>query len=109
MKVYFYTTSSGRNPVDGFIKKQDVKAQSKIFEIIEYLKQYGLQLPETYLKRMTSTKKLWELRIKYKRQYRIFLAKVEQSSIVLLHGFIKKTQKTPAKEIETAEDRLRNL
>ncbi|MHB1546192.1 MAG: type II toxin-antitoxin system RelE/ParE family toxin [bacterium] len=35
--------------------------------------------------------------------YRIFCFMLDNSSVVLTHGFIKKTQKTPASEIETAE------
>lgn len=37
---------------------------------------------------------------------RVLYATEDQDAIVILHGFVKKKQKTPAKEIETALQRL---
>ncbi|MHB1664463.1 MAG: type II toxin-antitoxin system RelE/ParE family toxin [bacterium] len=47
---------------------------------------------------------MWECRIKFGSNiYRIFCFMLDNSSVVLTHGFIKKTQKTPPSEIERAE------
>lgn len=51
-------------------------------------------------------KDLFELRIKAKEGIsRIFYCTVKQGKIVMLHGFIKKNQKTPLKELKTAKQR----
>jgi len=51
--------------------------------------------------------KLWELRIKSASDIsRIFYFVHTGKDLVLLHGFIKKTQKTPSKEIQTANKYL---
>jgi phage-related protein len=52
---------------------------------------------------------IWEVRIKLDNRIARVLFCIEQSSMVLLHGFIKKTQKTPDSEIDIAKDRLKKL
>ena len=90
-----------------FILSQEQKAQDKIYEVLEYLREYGFHLPTNYLRRMSGTKALWELRAKYtSRQYRVFLAKTGDKTIMLLHAIIKKTAKTPRQDIDTADARL---
>lgn len=53
------------------------------------------------------TNKLFEIRITKEGAYRGFYAYIEKEYIVLLHFFQKKTQKTPAKHINVAEQRLK--
>lgn len=106
--IYYFTTASDRSPVKQFIADQDRQARDKIVEVVEYLQEYGFQLPTQYLRRMSGSKRLWELRAKYNsRQYRVFLAKTSGAEILLLHAIIKKTPKTPKQDIETAEERLK--
>lgn len=105
--VYHYNTRSGRVPVKEFINKQNVQTRDKILEVIEYFEEYGFHLSTKYLRRMTGTKKLWELRaVSQGNQYRIFLAKIDSNTVVLLHIIIKKKQRTPRKDIQIAEKRL---
>lgn len=106
-QIEFFATHAGRRLVEEAITSEDKKAIDKIFEVLRYLKQYGFHLPTSYLRRMSGTKALWELRVKYQsKQYRIFLARVNDTKIVLLHMIIKKTAKTPHRDIQTAEERL---
>ena len=108
--IYYFTTASNRCPVKEFIVAQGRQTQAKIVEVIGYLQTYGFHLPTQYLRRMSGSQRLWELRAKYRsKQYRIFLAKSGQTEIVLLHAIIKKTAKTPKQDIETAEERLRAI
>jgi phage-related protein len=107
--LFYFHTGNNRSPVEEFINKEDKRSRSKIYQVIGHLEQHGLKLPEKFLKRISSSKHLWELRIKTHTQYRIFLASIDENGIVLLHAFTKKTQKTPAKEIKVAEDRLKQL
>lgn len=106
-KVYYFTTASGRNPVKEFIDRYDHRTRAKLLAVIEYLEHYGFHLETKYLHRMRGTKTLWELRIAYAgNQYRIFLAKIGDKEIALLHAIVKKTQKVPRKEIDVAEKRF---
>jgi phage-related protein len=107
--IEYFTTASGRSPVQDFIFEQDQKTKTKILEVVDYLQEFGFHLPTSYLRRMSGTQKLWELRVKYRsKQYRLFLAKWSETTIIMLHIMIKKTQKTPRQEIETAQQRLQS-
>lgn len=62
---------------------------------------------EPYVKPITGTRKLFEMRIKDKQNiYRIFYFAFTVRTLVLLHGFTKKTNKTPSREIAIAEKRM---
>ena len=52
---------------------------------------------------------LWEIRSKLENRIARVLFALEKGEMVLLHGFIKKTQKTPQRELEVAKDRLSKL
>ena len=53
------------------------------------------------------TKNLFEIRIKLKGEYRGFYVYIGKLDIVILHFFKKKTQKTPIKDLELAQRRLK--
>lgn len=52
---------------------------------------------------------LWEIRIHLHRRIARVLFSVVGSDMVLIHGFIKKSQETPADELDVAKERLRQL
>ena len=61
------------------------------------------KIPETYLKHIENTDGLYEIRVQFGRNiFRIFCFFDHGQLVVLAHGFQKKTQKTPKKEIEKA-------
>ena len=61
-------------------------------------------IPAHYFSKMSGTEDIWECRISHGSNiYRIF-AFWDENKIILTHGFVKKTQKTPLKEIEKAEN-----
>ena len=61
------------------------------------------KIPETYLKHIENTDGLYEIRVQFGRNiFRIFCFFDQEQLVVLAHGFQKKTQKTPKKEIEKA-------
>ncbi len=53
------------------------------------------------------TRDIFEIRIKLKGEYRGFYAYIGKQDIVILHFFRKKTQKTPLKDLDLAQRRLR--
>lgn len=67
---------------------------------------YGLETIRPYVKKLSGSP-LWEIRILGKDNIRILYVGISGNNIVALHGFFKKTQKTPPKEIETALNRLK--
>lgn len=54
-------------------------------------------------------KELWELRSDIEDGIARVIFTVHGNSIILLHGFIKKSQKTPVNELNTARKRAANL
>lgn len=85
-----------------FFKKQPEKVKAKIiwtFDLIEDLQ----RVPETYLKHIENTDELYEILVQLGSDiFRIFGFFDKGILVVLAHGFQKKTQKIPKKEIELA-------
>ena len=92
--------------VEKFIFKLQKPTKSKVSRYLELLENYGFNLHMPYSKRITAN--LYELRIRGQQEVRIFYT-IKYETVFLLHGFIKKTNKTPQREIETALNRLNNL
>lgn len=106
-KIIFY-----QNHFIEFYQKQDEKVKGKIQYVLELIKQVD-RVPEKFLKHLTGTEGLYEIRIEYQSNiYRIFCCFDEGKLVVLFNGFQKKTQKTPKKEIDRAtqimEDYFKN-
>lgn len=104
-KVIYYTITVEKSPFQDFLDSLTLKQQRKITRIISHIKSYGLTFAIPHTKKLTGTP-LWEIRILGQDNMRIFYAALVSDSILLLHGFIKKTQQTPSKEINTAINRL---
>ena len=85
-----------------FLKKQPVKVQNKIFKIIEAIETFE-RIPRNYLKNLVGTNGLYEARIQLGSDiWRVFCFFDDGKLVILLNGFIKKTQKTPKNEIKKA-------
>lgn len=104
-KIYFYKAKDGSRPVADYIielkSKTDKDSRIKLNKIQDYINalgEYGLQLREPYIKHLDG--EIWELR---PLRDRILFVAWYNGSFVLLHQFMKKTQKTPAREIEKAK------
>jgi len=109
-EIEFYEDSRGRQPVKDFLlelrKKaatsKDARVQlNKITSHLILLETQGTRGGEPEVKHIEG--RLWELR---PLSHRIFFFYWQDNKFVLLHHFVKKTQKTPTKEIEKA---LRNM
>lgn len=107
MTIKFYSTSSGREVVMEFLDSLPRKLKAKAFQEIDLLAEYGTKLKEPYVKHID--KDLWELRIQFSSDIaRIFYFVMQKDQIILLHGFVKKTNKTPTSEIATARKRMQD-
>ncbi|WP_233120956.1 type II toxin-antitoxin system RelE/ParE family toxin [Chlorobium sp. KB01] len=64
-------------------------------------------IPAEYLKKLTNTDGIWEVRATFGGNAIRLLGFMEEGNLVVLtNGFAKKTQKTPANEIALAEQRM---
>lgn len=102
MKIIFYEDRAGRIPVREFLDSLDIKMRQKMLRSIQALQDMGVSL------RMPLSESLddgiFELRAKVGTNIsRVMYFFVIGNRAVLTHGFIKKTQKTPLREIERAK------
>lgn len=104
-KILLYKSPQGETPVNEFILSLELKAQSKIYNAIHLLKTFGVSVGSPHIKKLAGTE-LWELRILGSDSIRILYIAITGKTFLLLHGFKKKKDKTPPKEIRIAEDRL---
>ena len=110
-EIYFYRDRNGKRPVADYLAvlagKKDKDSRVKLNKIRDYVKAlslYGTRLGEPYIKHIDGD--IWELR---PISDRIFFVGWTGGSFVLLHHFVKKTQKTPAREIAQANRELTDL
>lgn len=105
-----YYSKNDKYPLIEFLNSLPKKDQAKILRDIDLLQEFGFSLGMPYIKKMQDSDGLWELRIKQSsNNYRVFYFSIKDNKIVLLHGFKKKTQKTPKKEIEIAIKRKQDF
>lgn len=103
-RISYYISPSGDNPVKTFLD-QYPQAKAKAFRIFQYIKEYGLTAAIPHLKKLTGTL-LWEIRVLGADSVRILYITRREKKILLLHAFLKKSNKTPSKEIEIALSRI---
>lgn len=103
--VKVYESPSGDKPVEEFIKSLEEKTRLKVSRTLDLLEEFGLEGTHPHVKKLAGTS-FWELRILGADSIRIFYVTVTRKVFLLLHGFKKKKQKTPNKEISTAQKRL---
>ena len=104
-KIILYTTATGASPVADFIDRLDATAQAKIVNTMHLLREYNVRLGGAHAKKLAGTD-IWEIRILGGDSIRIFYVAIERQTFLLLHGFKKKTFKTPARELKVASERL---
>jgi phage-related protein len=109
-RIVFYVSESGRAPVREFLTEiADQRAKAQLLRAIHRLGEEGL-LPEPFSRAITGSRRLRKLRVTSGgNAYRVFYSIASGGRIILLHAFMKKTQKTPRREIQTAEARLRSF
>ncbi len=101
--VKFYQSESGNEPVKVWLQslsKEDKKIIGEDVKTVEYGWPLGMPLVRKL------ERNLWEVRIDLtnKEIARLFFT-VKDGLMVLLHGFKKKSQKTPANDLKIAQDR----
>ena len=103
--IEYYQKENGEIPVEDFLLTLEPKLRAKAYSDIMLLKRLGINIREPYSAPIKGDKYkgLFELRTKFSTDItRIFYFLFSKDKFVLLHGFVKKTSKTPAKELERA-------
>ncbi|MBN2073571.1 MAG: type II toxin-antitoxin system RelE/ParE family toxin [Actinobacteria bacterium] len=108
-KIIFYKKNNFKEPVRDFINDLPYKEKAKVVQEIENIRFEGICLGFPFVKKITGRnyKGLWELRIRSGLAYiRIFYFLDAGDTFVLLHGFKKKTSRTPKRELDIAKERM---
>lgn len=86
------------------------KVRAKCFFLLKRMKEEGPNLGEPFTKKIAGTSGLFEIRAKGVEGYgRVFYCACRQKRIVVLHSFLKKSQKIPKKELAAALMKYRIL
>lgn len=104
--VHFYRSDSGREPVRDWLSTLSRNDRKIVGRDIATL-QLGWPLGMPLARKLGP--RLWEIRTRLNNSIARVLFTVKEDSIVLLHGFIKKAQKTPIRDLKLARRRLQTL
>lgn len=103
--IEFYLDEEGKSPVIEFVGSLDKKTKARFDWSIEQLRVLNVRAREPLVKHLEG--KIWELRRASNGQiYRLLYFFFTGRKIVFVHGFQKKSQKTPRREIELAQTRM---
>ena len=101
-QVEFYDTEDGRTPTQEFLDSLEPEMNTKMVGLMEILEEKGYSLREPYSAPLEDG--IFELRaVQGSNISRALFFFYVEGRIVITHGFIKKTQKTPRAQIELAK------
>lgn len=100
-EIEYYVTADGECPVKEMIDAMTLKHEVKVRKFFELLEEKGPSLPRPYADSVRG--KIRELAVDIHHHGYRFLHFYADKTIVMTHGFLKKTQKTPPAELERAE------
>ncbi len=105
LTVRFYKNDNGKEPVRDWLKKLSPEDRKTIGEDIKTV-QFGWPVGMPVVRSVSGYKKMWEVRSDLKDGISRILFTIQDDEMILLHGFIKKTQKTEKKELDLAKARM---
>jgi phage-related protein len=107
--IEFYVLENDESPIATWYDAQNSKVQAKLLHVFELLEELGIEVGMPHVKPLGD--KLYEIRIRVdssacakgdRHNFRVIYFAYTDRRFILLHGFQKKTQKTPSKELEMA-------
>jgi phage-related protein len=109
IKAFFYRTRAGNEPVREWLKKLSKEDRRAVGADIATA-EYGWPIGMPICRKITSHKDLWEIRTDISDDCiaRVLFTVVDEK-MILLHGFVKKTQKTEQRELDLAMKRKKEL
>lgn len=106
LHLAFYKTATGKEPVREWLITLRRNDRKIIGEDIKTI-QFGWPIGMPLAKKIDTN--LWEVRSNLDNRIARVIFTLHEEFIVLLHGFIKKTQKTPANDLRLAKQRMLSL
>lgn len=104
--VFFFKTEQGNEPVREWLQSLP-KGDRRIIGSDVLKVQYCWPIGKPLVGNLSNG--LWEVRSRLNDRIARVIFSIEENTIVLLHGFIKKTQKTPKHELDLALKRRNQL
>ena len=102
LTVRFYRTATGTEPVLDWLREQSLEIRKVVGTDIKTV-QIGWPLGMPLVRKMAAD--LWEIRSRFPAGIARVLFTVVRTEMVLLHGFIKKSEATPASDLALARKR----
>jgi len=107
-EVIFYKTQNGDCPVEVFLDSLTAKQAKKVTWVLAIVETLAI-VPIQYFKKLVGTVDIWAVRIDFGSDTFRLLGFMDEGNLVILtNGFAKKSQKTPATEIDIAEQRKKD-
>ena len=106
LSVAFFRTETGREPVREWLKSLPREERRIIGEDIKTV-QFGWPMGMPLVRKIAVG--LWEVRSHLPGRIARVVFTSGEGRMVLLHGFVKKSRKTPSEDLELAKNRLRML
>jgi len=106
LDVRFFRTDTGAEPVRNWLRTLSAFDRKLIGEDIKTV-QFGWPMGMPLIDHLGGD--LWEVRSKLDTRIARTLFVTEGGTMVLLHAFIKKQQKTPKPDLDLAKERLKQL
>lgn len=107
LTVHFFATETASEPVRDWLKEDVTPTERKVIGEDIKTVQFGWPLGMPIVGHIDG--EIWEIRSGLPSRIARILFVLDGNAIVLLHGFIKKTQKTGKADIDLAKKRLRQL
>lgn len=106
MKKYnfdIYEKENGEAPFSVYLDSLDVKSRAKVLRAITIVEDFGAHSPPGYIDHLGDG--IYELRVKFSSNiFRCLYFHFHNNKYIITHGFTKKTQKTPSREITKSKE-----
>jgi phage-related protein len=107
MNVFYYRTSSGREPVREYIEGLPVEDRVSIAGDIKLIMQFGIFKAPVITRKLQS--KLWEIKTGTRNQQRIFYCLFSEDGLVFLHVCKKQREGAQRGDVELAYKRMKEV
>ena len=106
--VEFYRLPNGNNPIKDFLDSLTGKQAKKVLWVLKLVEDMDI-LPRQYFKKLSGNNGIWEVRVSLGNDtFRLLGFFSKGRFLILTNAFVKKTQKTPKREITLAIQRKKD-
>ena len=106
LKIRFYATARGAEPVRTWLREMPAADRKIVGDDIKTV-QFGWPLGMPLVRKMAT--RLWEVRSDLTQGIARVFFTVVGADMVLLSGFVKKSQSTPPNELQIAKQRMKEV